>query len=218
MAFVMSETVGGHGMGEEEMTGPSEVERRKMTLDEVRKSLPIYAYRDALLEAVAEHQVCEWNGVLLAGLLEAVAEHQVCEWNGVLLAGLLEPVASSSLCCIGTVLYSVTKRFCSSTICFFLPSPSPSLPSPPPPLPSPPLPSPPLPSPFLPSPPLPSPPLPHLFMLQILIIEGETGSGKTTQIPQYLYEAVSQHRCDQLPLFKVTGVSICRAIPRMGRR
>lgn len=26
---------------------------------------------------------------------------------------------------------------------------------------------------------------------QILIIEGETGSGKTTQIPQYLYEEVS---------------------------
>jgi len=26
---------------------------------------------------------------------------------------------------------------------------------------------------------------------QILIIEGETGSGKTTQIPQYLHEAVS---------------------------
>ena len=26
---------------------------------------------------------------------------------------------------------------------------------------------------------------------QILIIEGETGSGKTTQIPQYLHQAVS---------------------------
>lgn len=26
-------------------------------------------------------------------------------------------------------------------------------------------------------------------MIQVLIIEGETGSGKTTQIPQYLYEA-----------------------------
>ena len=26
--------------------------------------------------------------------------------------------------------------------------------------------------------------------IQVLIIEGETGSGKTTQIPQYLFEAV----------------------------
>ena len=30
------------------------------------------------------------------------------------------------------------------------------------------------------------------MILQILIIEGETGSGKTTQIPQYLCEAVSE--------------------------
>ena len=28
---------------------------------------------------------------------------------------------------------------------------------------------------------------------QILIIEGETGSGKTTQVPQYLHHAVSSH-------------------------
>ena len=28
---------------------------------------------------------------------------------------------------------------------------------------------------------------------QVLIIEGETGSGKTTQIPQYLVEAVSNN-------------------------
>ena len=27
---------------------------------------------------------------------------------------------------------------------------------------------------------------------QVLIIEGETGSGKTTQIPQYLHKAVSK--------------------------
>jgi pre-mRNA-splicing factor ATP-dependent RNA helicase DHX16 len=27
---------------------------------------------------------------------------------------------------------------------------------------------------------------------QVLIIEGETGSGKTTQIPQYLHHAVSE--------------------------
>jgi hypothetical protein len=32
-------------------------------------------------------------------------------------------------------------------------------------------------------------PLLFNFFLQVLIIEGETGSGKTTQIPQYLYES-----------------------------
>ena len=31
--------------------------------------------------------------------------------------------------------------------------------------------------------------------MQVLIVEGETGSGKTTQIPQYLYEAVSVTVC-----------------------
>lgn len=29
----------------------------------------------------------------------------------------------------------------------------------------------------------------NFYFTQILIIEGETGSGKTTQIPQYLHEA-----------------------------
>lgn len=33
---------------------------------------------------------------------------------------------------------------------------------------------------------------------QVLIIEGETGSGKTTQIPQYLFEEVSH--CSQGPM------------------
>lgn len=28
-----------------------------------------------------------------------------------------------------------------------------------------------------------------MILLQVLIIEGETGSGKTTQIPQYLFQA-----------------------------
>ena len=31
----------------------------------------------------------------------------------------------------------------------------------------------------------------YYVFLKVLIIEGETGSGKTTQIPNYLYEAVS---------------------------
>ena len=38
---------------------------------------------------------------------------------------------------------------------------------------------------------------------QVLIIEGETGSGKTTQIPQYLYEAVSF--VEPRPFYGATG-------------
>lgn len=36
---------------------------------------------------------------------------------------------------------------------------------------------------------------------QVLIIEGETGSGKTTQLPQYLYEVV----CFSLSAFSFTS-------------
>ena len=36
---------------------------------------------------------------------------------------------------------------------------------------------------------------------QVLIVEGETGSGKTTQIPQYLFEAV---RDPSAPMFDST--------------
>ncbi|KAF8362245.1 mog-4 [Pristionchus pacificus] len=35
----------------------SAAEKKKMTLDETRKSLPVYAFRDAFIEAVREHQV-----------------------------------------------------------------------------------------------------------------------------------------------------------------
>ena len=40
-----------------------------------------------------------------------------------------------------------------------------------------------------------------LNQLQVLIIEGETGSGKTTQIPQYLHEAVCTITCTLMSLF-----------------
>lgn len=35
----------------------SATEKKKMSLDETRKSLPVYAFRDAFIEAVREHQV-----------------------------------------------------------------------------------------------------------------------------------------------------------------
>lgn len=36
---------------------------------------------------------------------------------------------------------------------------------------------------------------------QVLIIEGETGSGKTTQIPQYLHQGVSADSCCQTYMY-----------------
>ena len=87
-----------------------------MTLTpQTRKSLPIYPYREALLEAVAEHQVSPKCGCYMNSLTNFLQKY-----------------------------------------------------------------------------------------LKVLIIEGETGSGKTTQIPQYLYEAVSNNLC-QYDLLKVAG-------------
>ncbi|KAI0041985.1 pre-mRNA splicing factor [Auriscalpium vulgare] len=59
--FVMESTLGGEG----HMTAADkllkqqidEAERRAQTIDDTRKSLPIYTYREQLLEAIKEHQV-----------------------------------------------------------------------------------------------------------------------------------------------------------------
>ena len=41
----------------EEKVELSEKEVKRMSIQETRKSLPIYKYRDSLLEAIEEHQV-----------------------------------------------------------------------------------------------------------------------------------------------------------------
>lgn len=46
---------------------------------------------------------------------------------------------------------------------------------------------------------------------QVLIIEGETGSGKTTQIPQYLFEEVRQPH-PQLPLTSAVLVALFHGV------
>ena len=40
----------------------SEKEKKKMTLKEVRESLPVYQYREDLIEAIKEHQVLVVEG------------------------------------------------------------------------------------------------------------------------------------------------------------
>lgn len=46
--------------GDDMKTAPqmSEAEKKKLDIQEVRRSLPTYAFRDGLLEAVEKYQVC----------------------------------------------------------------------------------------------------------------------------------------------------------------
>eukprot|EP00731_Ephydatia_muelleri_P026529 Em0018g629a len=73
IAFVMTETVAGNRSDMEDR--PSEEEVRKMTLAETRKSLPIYAYREALLKAVEEHQVLIIEGETGSGKTTQIPQY-----------------------------------------------------------------------------------------------------------------------------------------------
>ncbi|KAG2060572.1 pre-mRNA splicing factor [Suillus hirtellus] len=59
--FVMDQTLKGEGMmsAKDKLLHQQiqEAEKRAQTIDETRKSLPIYTYREPLLEAIKEHQV-----------------------------------------------------------------------------------------------------------------------------------------------------------------
>eukprot|EP00054_Salpingoeca_dolichothecata_P026405 m.188634 g.188634 ORF g.188634 m.188634 type:complete len:1056 (-) comp25647_c0_seq3:133-3300(-) len=55
--FVMAETKAGTLDSDDDEPQETEAEKKKKSIDEVRKSLPVYAYREAFLEAVKEHQV-----------------------------------------------------------------------------------------------------------------------------------------------------------------
>ncbi|XP_064405869.1 pre-mRNA-splicing factor ATP-dependent RNA helicase DHX16-like [Halichondria panicea] len=55
VTFVMAETVSGDM--DDKPQGPSEEEKRRMSMKETRESLPIYAYREQLLDAVRDHQI-----------------------------------------------------------------------------------------------------------------------------------------------------------------
>lgn len=57
IAFVMAEKMAGSRTEDKEERNLSEMELKKMSMEETRKSLPIYKYRDSLLEAIENHQV-----------------------------------------------------------------------------------------------------------------------------------------------------------------
>ena len=64
----------------------SEKERKKMTLKEVRESLPVYFYRDDLIAAIKEHQVLVIEGETGSGKTTQIPQYLMeagfCEGKG----------------------------------------------------------------------------------------------------------------------------------------
>ena len=68
IAFVMAEKMAGSRTEDQEERNLSEMELKKMSMEETRKSLPIYKYRDRLLEAIEGHQVLIIEGTAKSSL------------------------------------------------------------------------------------------------------------------------------------------------------
>ncbi|KAK3746392.1 hypothetical protein QZH41_018203 [Actinostola sp. cb2023] len=73
IGFVMAEQIPGTTMTNEPVM--SEAEIKKETIQEVRQSLPVYAYREQLLEAVAEHQVLIVEGETGSGKTTQIPQY-----------------------------------------------------------------------------------------------------------------------------------------------
>ncbi|KAF1766657.1 hypothetical protein GCK72_006615 [Caenorhabditis remanei] len=116
------------GTNEKDEEKETEAEKKKMSIAEVRKSLPVYAFRDAFIEAVKEHQVLIIEGETGSGkttqLPQYLYEAGFCE--GGKRIGCTQPrrvaamsvaarVADEVNCKLGTqVGYSIRFEDCTS--------------------------------------------------------------------------------------------------------
>ena len=73
--FVQAFTIAGKKASEEDKPHMSEKERKRMTLKEVRESLPVYYYRDDLIEAIKEHQVLVIEGETGSGKTTQIPQY-----------------------------------------------------------------------------------------------------------------------------------------------
>ena len=76
IAFVMAEKMAGSRTEDKEERNLSEMELKKMSMEETRKSLPIYKYRDSLLEAIENHQV-----LIIEGAGNSSLYSDMCFWE-----------------------------------------------------------------------------------------------------------------------------------------
>ncbi|KER23198.1 hypothetical protein T265_14685, partial [Opisthorchis viverrini] len=143
---------------------------RRETLAEARRSLPIYKFREALLQAIADHQVLIIEGETGSGKTTQIPQYlyEAAKFDLVLddeidfLKTLTRPGANTEEEPVSEEkkTKSVSRRETLAEARRSLPIYK-----------------------------FREALLQAIADHQVLIIEGETGSGKTTQIPQYLYEA-----------------------------
>ena len=58
LSFIFFSISGSKGKeGDEDEKDLTEFEKKRMTIEECKKSLPVYPFKQSLLEAIAEHQV-----------------------------------------------------------------------------------------------------------------------------------------------------------------
>ena len=74
IAFVMAEKMPGSRKGETE-PDMTEKEKKRLTIEETRKSLPIYAYRENLLEAIENYQILIIEGETGSGKTTQIPQY-----------------------------------------------------------------------------------------------------------------------------------------------
>ncbi|EMP27868.1 Putative pre-mRNA-splicing factor ATP-dependent RNA helicase DHX16 [Chelonia mydas] len=73
--FVSAVHMQGTAQGKEEKSELSEAARRKLSMQEVRRSLPVYPYRQDLLAAIAEHQILIIEGETGSGKTTQIPQY-----------------------------------------------------------------------------------------------------------------------------------------------
>ena len=73
--FIQALKMPGSAQDEDEKPQMTEYERKRMTLEETKKSLPVYPFRQSLLEAVEEHQVLIIEGETGSGKTTQIPQY-----------------------------------------------------------------------------------------------------------------------------------------------
>jgi len=73
--FIQALQMPGHKKGKDDIDELSDAMKKKMSIEETKKSLPIYAYRDDLIQAIRDHQVIIIEGETGSGKTTQIPQY-----------------------------------------------------------------------------------------------------------------------------------------------